>query len=211
MLEPREREISPARRIELSQTYGIPGWVRGAVDELGWRREPITPEEANMLGPDMSATVSRLRERTYNDARVDIHPFILYPVLLLCALPILSALLQGTVYTLVAAKDLLSYMIMKTWSRLPEIILFLNPPLILIALVRSNRGMDKPVDSNGVARTRPVLLDAVLLLCMLPGVKILVKVIMLANEYVGDMIAKTLWFLLRYVTPLLSREGVSEI
>ncbi|KAG8684927.1 hypothetical protein FRC09_015058, partial [Ceratobasidium sp. 395] len=149
MLEPREREISPARRIELSQTYGIPGWVRGAVDELGWRREPISPEEANMLGPDMLDTVSRLRERAYNDASVDLHPLVLYPVLLLCALPILNALLQGTVYNLIAAKDLFGYMAVKIWSRLPEIIVFLNPPLILIALVRSNRGVDKPVDSDG--------------------------------------------------------------
>ncbi|KAG8688029.1 hypothetical protein FRC08_011654 [Ceratobasidium sp. 394] len=67
VLEGRQEEISPLTRIKFAQGYDISEWVPKAIDDLSERESPITLEEANELGPETFATVSKRREKaSYN-------------------------------------------------------------------------------------------------------------------------------------------------
>ncbi|KAG8761777.1 hypothetical protein FRC12_009337, partial [Ceratobasidium sp. 428] len=59
----RQHELPAIRRIRLSRACSVPEWIPGAVDELRKRRESISLQEANELGPNAFATITRLREQ----------------------------------------------------------------------------------------------------------------------------------------------------
>ncbi|KAG9098178.1 hypothetical protein FRC07_010683 [Ceratobasidium sp. 392] len=58
----RQQEIPPMRRIRLSRAYNLPSWLPKAVEELSEREQTITLEEANELGAEVFANVSREHE-----------------------------------------------------------------------------------------------------------------------------------------------------
>ncbi|QRW08327.1 hypothetical protein RhiLY_07326 [Ceratobasidium sp. AG-Ba] len=58
ILDSKQQEIPPAKRVELARTCNIPTWTRNAVHELCERKEFITPEEEVMIGTDMMVPIA---------------------------------------------------------------------------------------------------------------------------------------------------------
>ncbi|KAJ1311192.1 hypothetical protein OPQ81_009693 [Rhizoctonia solani] len=57
-----EAPLGPIRRIEIARECKLPEWEEPAYIELGQREEPITPEEAVVLGLETLTEISRRRE-----------------------------------------------------------------------------------------------------------------------------------------------------
>ncbi|KAG8739640.1 hypothetical protein FRC10_005376 [Ceratobasidium sp. 414] len=66
-LEVRQQEVPPVDRIMLARLYDVPKWIPKAIDDLSERELPITLEEANELGKESFAIISKRREKAnYN-------------------------------------------------------------------------------------------------------------------------------------------------
>lgn len=55
--------LSPVQRIRISQELDVPDWMEPACEELCNRQEPITQEEARIMGIDTLLRVSNMREQ----------------------------------------------------------------------------------------------------------------------------------------------------
>ncbi|CAE6403347.1 unnamed protein product [Rhizoctonia solani] len=56
-------ELDPIKRLELAHEFDLPTWVEPAYHELGIRDEPITKEEANIIGFDAFISIAEMREK----------------------------------------------------------------------------------------------------------------------------------------------------
>ena len=53
---------SPAARIVLARTYGIPGWLEPALTTLAQQEQPLSAQDLEALGWDTAAKLFRVRE-----------------------------------------------------------------------------------------------------------------------------------------------------
>ncbi|RDB17451.1 hypothetical protein Hypma_001595 [Hypsizygus marmoreus] len=60
-LEERTALLDPIERVLLARTYGVAQWLRSAYVELVERREPISLEEAQKLGPESAFSLFQAR------------------------------------------------------------------------------------------------------------------------------------------------------
>ncbi|KAG8681487.1 hypothetical protein FRC09_017453 [Ceratobasidium sp. 395] len=63
IIESRQSEIPPMKRIQLSRAYDLTKWQPAALDELAAREQLITLEEANELGTELFRNLSTRREK----------------------------------------------------------------------------------------------------------------------------------------------------
>ncbi|KAG8762211.1 hypothetical protein FRC12_009146 [Ceratobasidium sp. 428] len=63
IIESRQSEIPPMKRIQLSRAYDLTKWQPAALDELAAREQLITLEEANELGAELFRNLSTRREK----------------------------------------------------------------------------------------------------------------------------------------------------
>ncbi|KAG8762210.1 hypothetical protein FRC12_009145 [Ceratobasidium sp. 428] len=62
IMESRQDEIPPMKRIQLSRVHNLPKWQPGAIDDLAKREQILTLKEANELGAELFADVCSRRE-----------------------------------------------------------------------------------------------------------------------------------------------------
>ncbi|CAE6493041.1 unnamed protein product [Rhizoctonia solani] len=56
-------ELDAVKRIEIAHEFRLPAWEGPAYHELGMRDEPITTEEANIMGLDSFVRIAEIREK----------------------------------------------------------------------------------------------------------------------------------------------------
>ncbi|QRV94101.1 hypothetical protein RhiJN_22119 [Ceratobasidium sp. AG-Ba] len=175
ILDSKQQEIPPAKRVGLARTCNIPTWTRNAIHELCERKESITPEEEAMIGTDMMVPIARQRKPVL--AWYTPPKRLVTVALLLNALVVPLNFLAHELYIHYTIGEIAETVILIVCNAVPFALLL---PLVAVLFIKS-----------GAANRRTAVLRVIcIILVVLPGLLVLREPIAV---FLSTMITNVLW------------------